>query len=164
MCSLFSDYLPSSSAGVCHTAAAHGDTHDDAQLLLHHTEPAGPGHAAVPRLHPSVLALSRPRSPTRRPPVTPRPPRPPQQPPRPLVGHTVILHLIERADATAAAAAAAAAAATAAATEVSTGGSVVTCPLPLSFKIRPSLKSQLSDFPFTSKSGCAMSVWNFFCQ
>lgn len=91
---------------ICHTSAAHCDAPDDAQLLLHHTEPAGPGHTAVPRLNPAVLTLSRTRPHTRRPPVAPRTSRPSQQPPRPLVRHAVILHIIQRTDSAAAAAAA----------------------------------------------------------
>lgn len=90
-------------AGVCHTSATYGDTHDDAQLLVHHTEPASLGHAAIPRLHPPVFTFSCPRPPTWKPHVTSWPSWPSQQSPRPLIGHAVILHLIPRTDATAAA-------------------------------------------------------------
>lgn len=107
----------SSPAGICHTSAAHSNTHDDAELLLHHAQPAGPGHATVPRLHPAVLALSCTHPPTREPRVTPQPPRPPQQqqqrrwrrqqqqqPPWPFVRHAVVVNFIQRTDAAAAAA------------------------------------------------------------
>lgn len=90
--------------GICYASAAHCDAADDTKLLLHHTEPAGARHAAVPRLHPTVLALSHAQPPTRKSRVTPQPARPSQQPPRPLVRHAVVLHLVQRTDATAAAA------------------------------------------------------------
>lgn len=81
--------------GVCHTSAAHGDAHDDTQLLLHYTKPTGPGDAPVSRLHPPVLARSCPPTP-----ATSQPSQCPQQPSRPLVRHPIILYLIQRANAT----------------------------------------------------------------
>lgn len=95
----------SSSAGICYTSAAHGDSHDDAQLLLHHTEPAGPRHAAVRQLHAAVLSRTWPSP--RKPRVPPEPSRP-QQSPQPRIRHAVLLYLVQRKDAAAAAAAVAA--------------------------------------------------------
>lgn len=89
-------------AGVCDAAAAHGHAHDDPQLLLYHPKPAGPGHATVSRLHPTVLALAHTQPPAWEPRVTPQPPRPSQQPSRPLIQHAVLLNLVQGTDTTAA--------------------------------------------------------------
>lgn len=108
-----SNWQPSLPAGVCDAAAAHGHAHDDPQLLLHHPKPAGPGHATVSRLHPTVLALAHAQPPAREPCVTPRPPRPSQQPPWPLIRHAVLLNFVQGTDTTAAATKVSAEAATA---------------------------------------------------
>lgn len=85
-------------AGVCYATAAHGDTHDDAQLLLHDAEPAAPRHPSVSGLHPPVLTCTRPPTP-----ATSQPSRRSQQPPRPRLQHAVVLLLVPQRNAAAAA-------------------------------------------------------------
>lgn len=90
-----------SSVGLCYPSAAHSHTYDDPQLLLHNTQSAGPWNAAVPWCHAAVLTLTLTQSRTREPRFAPRPS---QQPSQPRFRHAIVLHIVQRTDATAAAA------------------------------------------------------------